>query len=90
MSNRRKLKATWPAGAGSTPIDREKLLSLGYLSKGQTRDKIREYRDPTDGHMIKETTDQANNTVTEHNNKEDRVDVMLRPQTVQLQSKAGF
>ncbi len=26
-----------------TPIDREKLLSLSYLSKGRTRDKVREY-----------------------------------------------
>lgn len=87
MSNTHKLKDTsWPAGAGHTPIDRDKLRSIGYLGHGQTRDRVREYRDPTDGHRIKETTDQANNTVTEHNNKEDRVDVMIRPQTVELQS----
>lgn len=86
MSNTRKLKGTWPAGAGATPIDREKLRSIGYLGHGQTRDRVREYRDPVDGHRIKETTDQANNTVTEHNNKDDRVDVHIRPQTVGLKS----
>ena len=87
MSNTRKLKNSWPAGAGHTPIDLEKLRSIGYLGRGQTRDKVREYRDPTDGHRIKETTDQANNTVTEHSNKEDRVDVMLRPKTVHTRPK---
>ena len=87
MSNTRKIKgSSWPAGVGATPIDREKLLSLGYLSKGQTRDNVREYRDPVDGHHIKATTDQAGNTVTEHSNKENRVDVMLRPKTVQLKA----
>lgn len=90
MSNTRKLKASWPEGASHTPIDREKLLSLGYLSKGQTRDKVVEYRDPVDGHGIKATTDQAGNTVTEHNTKDDRVDVMLRPKTVYTRpSKIG-
>ena len=87
MSNTRRLKGqSWPAGAGHTPIDRNKLLSIGYLSGGRTRNKVIEYHDPVDGHGIKATTDELGNTVTEHNNKDDRVDVMLRPQTVELKS----
>ena len=84
MSNTRKTKGTWPANAGHTPIDLNKLRSIGYLSRGQTRNKVQEYRDPVDGHRIKATTDEANNTVTEHATKDDRVDVMIRPKTVEL------
>lgn len=57
-----------------TPIDREKLLSVGYLSKGRTRDRIREGRD-TDGKRYKATTDQLGNVVTERAG--DRQDVTI-------------
>lgn len=88
MSNTRKLKGTWPAGAGSTPIDRDKLRSIGYLAGGQTRDQVREYRDPADGHRIKATTDELGNTVTQHATKDDRQDVTLRPKTINLEMRS--
>jgi hypothetical protein len=67
----------------STPIDREKLLTVGYLAAGRTRSTVREGR-RADGIRVKATTDEAGNTVTEHAVKGDRVDVLLRPETVQL------
>lgn len=63
---------------------RDKLLSVGYLSKGQTRNKVTEARRP-DGVRIKATTDELGNTVTEHA-EGDRQDVMIRPQAVDLKS----
>ena len=65
----------------STPIDREKLRSIGYLSRGRSRPRVVEYR-RSDGTRVKETTDELNNTVTEHATKDDRVDVLIRPETV--------
>lgn len=47
-----------------TPIDRERLLSLGYLGRGRTRDRVREGRDEA-GQRFKAVTDELNNTVTE-------------------------
>lgn len=67
----------------STPIDRDKLLSIGYLSRGRTRPQVREGR-RSDGIRVKATTDEAGNTVTEHASKDDRVDVMVRPETVRV------
>lgn len=72
-----------------TPIDREKLLSIGYLSKGRTRPKVREYRDKNDGHRIKATTDEAGNTVTQHNTPDDRQDVLIRPKTIDVDIKVN-
>ncbi len=69
----------------STPIDRAKMLSVGYLSKGVTRSRVRELRRP-DGVRIKATTDELGNTVTEHA-KGDRQDVHIRAPHVRL--KAG-
>lgn len=63
---------------------REKLLSIGYLSRGRTRARVREGRRP-DGIRVKATTDEAGNTVTEHAVKGDRVDVCVRPETVRLE-----
>jgi hypothetical protein len=67
-----------------TPIDIERLRSIGYLGHGRSKRDVREYRDRTDGHRVKAVTDEAGNTVTEHANKLDQVDVMLRPKTVEL------
>ncbi len=55
----------------STPIDREKLLSIGVL-----RGRSRYGKD-----FSKSVTDELGNTVTEH--WDDRQDVVIRPQVVQ-------
>lgn len=65
-----------------TPIDREKLLSIGYLGRGRTRDRVREY-DRGDGVKVKATTDQLGNVTTEHA-KGDRVDVTINAPLVQV------
>jgi hypothetical protein len=54
-----------------TPIDREKLLSIGVLSGRSRYGK----------NFSKSVTDELGNTVTEHWN--DRQDVIIRPQVVQ-------
>lgn len=58
-----------------TPIDREKLLSLGYLGHGRTRNRVEEGRDEA-GKRYKATTDELNNTVTERG--DNRQDVHIR------------
>lgn len=63
-----------------TPIDVEKLRSL-MIGK-RTRDKVNEWRSD-DGERHKATTDENNNTVTQHA-RGDRQDVLLRPQTVRM------
>jgi hypothetical protein len=64
---------------------RDKLLSIGYLSKGRTRSRVKEGREhPDSGKPYKATIDELNNTVTEHNTKDDRVDVTVRPETVRF------
>lgn len=70
----------------STPIDREKLLSLGFLSRGRTGDRVSESR-RHDGVRIKATTDELGNTVIEHATKDDRVDAAVRPQTIRFESR---
>lgn len=65
-----------------TPMDRDKLLSIGVISR-RSGPTVREGRSP-DGVRVKATTDDAGNTVTEHATKDDRVDVLVRPQTVRL------
>lgn len=67
-----------------TPIDREKLLSIGYLSKGRSKPKVREYRDETDGHRIKVITDEHGNDITQHATPDDRQDVLIRPKTLEM------
>lgn len=54
---------------------RERMRSIRFGSR--TRDKIVEGK-REDGVRIKATTDELNNTVTEHATKEDRVDVLIR------------
>jgi hypothetical protein len=67
----------------STPIDIEKLRSLGVISR-RSRPLIREGREhPDTGRPWKSTSDEAG-TVTEHNVKGDRVDALVRPETGQL------
>lgn len=68
--------------AEGTPIDREKLLSLSYLSRGQTRSTVVEGR-RSDGVRIKATTDELGNTVTEHA-KGDRQDVLIKAPSVHV------
>lgn len=65
-----------------TPIDLEKLRSIGVISQ-RTGNQIREGRRP-DGVRVKATTDELGNTVTEHA-KGDRQDVLLRPESVRFQ-----
>jgi hypothetical protein len=60
----------------STPIDRDKLLSVGYLARGRTRDRVVEGR-RDDGVRVKATTDELGNTTTEHASRDDRVDVHI-------------
>jgi hypothetical protein len=74
-----------------TPIDREKLLSLGIISK-RTRDKIHEGRaHPETGKPFKAVTDELGATVTEHSAEgrapgvSGRQDVNVRPKAVHLE-----
>jgi hypothetical protein len=67
-----------------TPIDRDKLLSIGYLSGGRSKPQVKEYRDETDGHRVKVTTDEAGNDVIQHNTPDDRQDVLIRPKTIEM------
>lgn len=73
-----------------TPIDREKLLSLGVISR-RTGNKVREGREhPETGRPYKATTDELGATVTEHSTAgrapgvSDRQDVNVRPKAVHL------
>lgn len=71
-----------------TPIDREKLLSIGYIDR-RSRPQVKEGRHhPDSGAAWKSTTDEAG-TVTEHNVKGDRQDVAIRPATVRLVRPKG-
>jgi hypothetical protein len=68
-----------------TPIDLDKLRSLGYLSRGRTRNHVAEGRRP-DGVRTKATTDELGTTVTEHA-KGDRQDVHVRPSTIHVRAE---
>lgn len=65
----------------STPIDREKLLSLSVgRSRTDRRGTAKEWRSE-DGERHKAVTDELGNTVVQHaqpNNTEDRQDVRIR------------
>jgi hypothetical protein len=64
---------------------RARMLSIGIMPHGRPSKRgVKEYCDPKDGHHIKATTDELNNTVTEHNTPDDRVDVLIRPETVRM------
>jgi hypothetical protein len=60
-----------------------RMRSIGYLQGGRTQDRVKEYRHPDKGYRMKETTDELNNTVTQHA-VGDRQDVMIRPKTVRV------
>jgi hypothetical protein len=60
--------------AEGTPIDRDKLLTVGVLPGGRSRSKVREGRDETG--RFKAITDELGNTVTERAG--DRQDVTIR------------
>lgn len=71
-----------------TPIDLDKLRSIGVISR-RSGDQVREWRSD-DGQRHKATTDELNNTVTQHakpNHTEDRQDVTIRPATIYASSE---
>jgi hypothetical protein len=75
----------------STPIDRDKLLSLGVLSRGRTRDTVTTARRAEDGTVdagrpCKVTTDQLGHTVTESDNRQD---VLIRAPRVATTLRQG-
>jgi hypothetical protein len=71
--------------AVGTPIDLNKLRSLGYLGLGRTRDRVVEGRShPETGVPFKATTDELGNTTTEHATRDDRVDVHVRAPCVRV------
>lgn len=61
---------------------RDKLLSINVGSR--TRDKVREWKSE-DGERHKATTDELNNTVTQHA-KGDRQDVLIRAPQVKIET----
>lgn len=71
--------------ADDAPFDLDKMRSIGHLSRGRTRDQVREGR-RADGVRVKATTDQLGNTTTEHATKDDRVDVHIRAPHVAVQA----
>lgn len=62
---------------------REKLLSVGYLAGGRTKNRVREGRDRR-GHRYKATTDELGNTVTERHG--DRQDVTINASRIETSS----
>lgn len=63
-----------------TPIDREKLLSIGVMG---SRQKTVTEGKRADGVRVKKTSSEAGDVI-EHATKDDRVDVLVRPQTVKV------
>lgn len=65
-----------------TPAEfRARVRSIGYGKR--TRPRVHEGRNDK-GQRTKATTDELGHTVTEHNNREDRVDVTIRAPHVTL------
>lgn len=62
---------------------REKLLSIGVLRGGRSRPTVVEGID-AEGAKTKAVTDELGNTVTEHNNSKDQVDVHIRAPHVKV------
>lgn len=67
-----------------TPEDRDRMRSVGYLSQGRTRDRVRTVTRPEDdsgpdaGRTAKETTDELGTVITESDNRQD---VNIHPET---------
>lgn len=65
--------------------DIERMRSVGFNRHGRTRRRVVEGKThPESGVAFKATTDEAGNTVTEHDTPDDRVDVLIRPETVRM------
>lgn len=64
-----------------TPIDLDKLRSIGVLGRGRTRDKVADVRDAAGRAIGKATTDQLGNTTTV---RDERQDVLIRAPHVEL------
>jgi hypothetical protein len=75
-----------PSATPGTPIDRAKLLSVGYLGR-RTRDTVTDGVRPTTdpgvdaGKRCKATTDELGNTITVSDNRQD---VTIRAPHVQV------
>ncbi len=77
-----------------TAADRDKWKTIGYLSRGRTRPRVREGRaHPESGQPYKATTDELGNTVTEHGARgagvSQRQDVDIHPETVNVTLDLG-
>lgn len=59
--------------------------NIGYLSKGQTKAKVTEGVD-VEGKKTKATTDELGNTVVEHNNSKDQVDVHIKAPHIRIKT----
>jgi hypothetical protein len=73
---------------------RDKLLSIGYLSRGRTRARVREGRaHPESGEPFKAVKDELGNVVTEHGKPgtglSDRQDVNVHVQAVEVTLDLG-
>ncbi len=71
---------------GATPIDRDKMLSLGFIRGGlPSRPRVREGREhPDTGRPWKAVTDELGNTQTEHAVKGDRLDARVHVKPIAL------
>lgn len=59
--------------------------SVGYLSGGLTKPKV-ELGHDAEGNRTKATTDELGNTIVEHNNKKDQVDVHIKAPQVRVKT----
>jgi hypothetical protein len=66
--------------------DRLRAKGIGILSRGLTKNKVETGRD-AQGARTKATTDELGNTVVEHNNKQDQVDVHIKAPHIQIVSQ---
>ena len=67
-----------------SPEKLEAMRSIGFLSGGQSGDRVREYRTEASG-RVKETTDELGNTVTQHA-RGDRQDVLIKAPSVAVKT----
>ena len=58
---------------------KDKIRTLQVMTRSGKGPAVRDRRDEQDGHRIKDTRDEAGNITTEHDTKDDRVDVLIRP-----------
>jgi hypothetical protein len=65
----------------------DRVASVGVLRHGRSRSTTTKDSRRSDGVRIKETVDEHGNSTIEHATKDDRVDVMIRPKTVDLDLK---